>query len=133
MSVTHLQGASPSATALADIHTSGYHDLRRLAQENDPRARTEVAQQLEAYFFQQILKQMREASFGDSFFDSHASSTYREIFESHFETLSWERGLEGEAFLTEEILNELSGYSRDELLVGRICYLGRKPESRDHP
>jgi SAM-dependent methyltransferase len=52
---------------------------------------------------------------------------YRGYFEQHLTTVSWETlGPEGEAMLTDEIAAELSAYSREELLTGKIIYLGRK-------
>lgn len=55
---------------------------------------------------------------------------YRRILRTYFETLRWERlGPEGEEHLTDAILQELPDYDRDELLVGKIVFLGRKPAS----
>lgn len=52
---------------------------------------------------------------------------YRAIFEGALETLEWERlGPEGEEHLTDEILAELHGYTRDELLTGKLVYVGRR-------
>jgi SAM-dependent methyltransferase len=49
---------------------------------------------------------------------------YREILASHFETLRWDAANEGESFLTDEILGRLPGYTREELLVGKILFVG---------
>jgi hypothetical protein len=52
---------------------------------------------------------------------------YRAIFEERLETVFWRPlGPEGERFLTPEIESELSDYSREELLTGKILYLGRR-------
>ena len=55
------------------------------------------------------------------------ASEYRTIFERHLSTFEWETvGPEGEEFLTQEILDELPEYSREELLTGKLLYVGRK-------
>jgi SAM-dependent methyltransferase len=53
---------------------------------------------------------------------------YRAIFEQHLDTLEWSlRGPEGEEHLTPEIERELSQYTREELLTGKIDFTGWKP------
>lgn len=55
------------------------------------------------------------------------AAEYRRIFDAHFETLSWETmGPEGEQYLSDEILAALPDHDRDELLTGKITFLGRK-------
>jgi hypothetical protein len=52
---------------------------------------------------------------------------YLEVFTSHFQILKQYCALrEGEEFLTQEIENELSPYSRDELTFGGYVILARK-------
>lgn len=51
---------------------------------------------------------------------------YRTILGSHLETVTWEEHVEGEAWLDDEVLRDLPGYSREELSVGKIFYVGRK-------
>jgi SAM-dependent methyltransferase len=55
-------------------------------------------------------------------------SAYRAIFDHHFECLRWDAHREGERFLTPALEAELAtrGYDRDEVLTGRIVYVGRK-------
>jgi SAM-dependent methyltransferase len=52
---------------------------------------------------------------------------FKAILTSRFETLRWEQWREGEAWLTPEIEAELGGYTRDELLTGKIFFVGRRP------
>ena len=53
---------------------------------------------------------------------------YRRILGAHLEIDSWTRlGPEGEPQLTPEVLAELDGYGREELLVGKIVCLARNP------
>lgn len=52
---------------------------------------------------------------------------YRAVFEGALETLEWERlGPEGEEHLTDEILAELPDFTREELLTGKLVYVGRR-------
>ena len=51
---------------------------------------------------------------------------FRAAFEPHFETLTWESLREGEALLTPALEAELGDYSRDELLTGKIVFVGRR-------
>lgn len=50
---------------------------------------------------------------------------YRTILTSRFETVAWDEGLEGVDVLTDDILDRLPGYTREELLVGKIFFVGR--------
>jgi SAM-dependent methyltransferase len=56
---------------------------------------------------------------------------YRAAAESHFETVTWTTYEEGRAILDREagLEQELAarGFARDEVLTGRILYVGRKP------
>lgn len=52
---------------------------------------------------------------------------FRQVIASHLEVATWERlGPEGEDHLTDEIVREIPGYDRDELLVGKIVCVARK-------
>lgn len=51
---------------------------------------------------------------------------YLAAFEQHLETLEDTRSTEGEHLLSDAIRDELRDYRRDELLTGRIVYVGRK-------
>jgi len=66
---------------VSDVLTGGYAEAKRRARANDPRALDEVARQFEAYFVQQMLKGMRQASLGDPLFDSSAGKLYRELLD----------------------------------------------------
>ena len=66
---------------ISDLLTGGYAQTRQLARAGDSRALAEVARQFEAYFLQQVLKSMRDASFGDPMFGSETGKFYREMMD----------------------------------------------------
>ncbi|MFV2059497.1 MAG: glucosaminidase domain-containing protein [Gammaproteobacteria bacterium] len=61
---------------------SGFNDLRRVAREDPDAALREVAEQFEAIFMKMMLKSMREASMGNSLFDSDQSQMYQDMFDN---------------------------------------------------
>jgi peptidoglycan hydrolase FlgJ len=60
---------------------SGFNSLRSVANKDQKAALPQVARQFEAIFTQMMLKSMRQASFGDSLFDSQQSKAYRDLFD----------------------------------------------------
>lgn len=72
---------------------------------------------------------LRDARFASAtYLNRLREAQYREIFDGALQTVEWERiGPEGERFLTDDVLAALPGYSRDELLTGKLVYVGRKP------
>lgn len=69
-----------SAAVFNDL--GGLSSLRGRANGGDKQgALKEAAKQFEAIFLNMMLKQMREASFGDPLFDSSASDNYRTMFD----------------------------------------------------
>ncbi len=66
-----------------DVYTSfdGLAKLKAQARNNSPEALQGVAKQFEAVFLKMALKSMREASAGDSLFDSESSLFYREMYD----------------------------------------------------
>lgn len=55
------------------------------------------------------------------------ANDYLQTLEKRFTTLRWDKlQPEGERFLTQEILAELPGYDREELLTGKLIYTGRR-------
>jgi SAM-dependent methyltransferase len=61
---------------------------------------------------------------------------YRSILERHLEIVDWDiPAREGEAYLTSEVLADLEarGYRRDELLIGKIICLARRPAGTASP
>ncbi len=60
----------------------GLADLRRQAQADPEKALAGVARQFESLFIKMMLKSMREASFGDPYFDSSRQELYRDMFDN---------------------------------------------------
>ncbi|MEL7310344.1 MAG: glucosaminidase domain-containing protein [Pseudomonadota bacterium] len=70
-----------------------YTQLRADARSNEDAALREVAEQFEALFMQQMLKSMRDASFGDPMFpDTGAHGLYRDLLDQQLATDSTQRG-----------------------------------------
>lgn len=71
------------ATANASIYNdfSQFTKLKNEAKDKSPEAIKKVAQQFEALFLNNILKQMRSAKLADSIFDSDQSKTYNEMYD----------------------------------------------------
>ena len=70
-----------------------YAALRADAQSNDDAALRSVAEQFEALFVQQMLKSMRDASFGDPFFpDTGGHQVYRDLLDQQLASDTAERG-----------------------------------------
>lgn len=67
------------AAAYTDIGALG--QLKREARAQDPEAIREAARQFESLFTRMLLKSMREASFGDSVFESEQTGFYRDMFD----------------------------------------------------
>lgn len=51
---------------------------------------------------------------------------YRAILASRLETRAWDERQEGAAWLTDDVLADVPGYARAELLVGKIAFVGKK-------
>ena len=114
------------ARGLSDIYTGGYGEARGRARQHDPRALREVAQQFEAYFIQQMLKSMREASLGDPIFDNQTTDTYRDILDQQLSLqMAGGRGI-GLASMIEQsmrrsgVVPELAGL-RPEAALGSVA------------
>lgn len=79
--------------------------LRARANGDDKQgALKEAAKQFEAIFLNMMLKQMRDASFGDPLFDSSASDTYRNMFDQQLALNLSESGSLGIAQMIERQL-----------------------------
>ena len=66
-------------------------DLRRQAQADPDKALSAVARQFESLFIKMMLKSMREAGFGDPYFDSSQQKMYRDMFDNQI-SLEMTRG-----------------------------------------
>ncbi len=58
-----------------------FAEMRRDAQQAPNASLEEVAKQFESIFINMLLKSMRDASFGDSLFDSNQSEFYQDMFD----------------------------------------------------
>ncbi len=66
-------------------------DLRRQAQADPEQALSAVARQFESLFIKMMLKSMRDAGFGDPYFDSTQQEMYRDMFDNQI-SLDMARG-----------------------------------------
>lgn len=94
----------PAATVHADLQ--GLDRLRKAAREESPEALREAARQFEALFIQQMLKNMREASFGDELFDNDQSKLYQGMFDQQVSIHMTEKGGIG---LADLLIRQLGG------------------------
>ncbi len=70
---------------------SGFNDLRRAARDDPDATLRKVAEQFEAIFMKMMLKSMRDASMGNSLFDSDQSQMYQDMFDNQL-SLSLSKG-----------------------------------------
>lgn len=88
--------------AYTDIGALG--QLKRETRSEDPEAIREAARQFESLFTRMLLKSMREASFGDSVFESEQTGFYRDMFDDQLAVeLSRGRGLGLAEMLVEQL------------------------------
>ena len=99
------------------MHTdfSGIDRLRLDARRDPDGSLREVAEQFEAIFLKMVLKSMREASFGDSLFDSDQSKFYREMFDDQ---LAMNMADGGGLGLAEAMVRQLGGASERAAGIG---------------
>ncbi len=100
---------NPSTSSASAIFNdlSGLASLKARSNRGDEAgALKETAKQFEAIFLNMMLKQMREASFGDPLFDSDAGDSYRAMFDQQLALNLSKNGSLGIAKLIE---NQLGG------------------------
>lgn len=85
---------------------SGLARLRRDAKQDPEGSLRAVAQQFEAIFMQMVLKSMRDASMGDSLFDSDQGDMYREMYDSQIAMNLAQKGGLG---IADAMVRQLSG------------------------
>lgn len=100
---------SDAPTVAAHTDFAGLSRLRASAHHDPKGSARAVAQQFEGLFVQMVLKTMREASFGDTLFDSDQSRMYRDMFDGQLSTMLAGNGGIG---LTDAILRQLGGEVR---------------------
>jgi len=94
-SIAGMQHVTPTlpTTPPPESYTDFGHlaDLRRQAQADPDKALSAVARQFESLFIKMMLKSMREAGFGDPYFDSSQQELYRDMFDNQI-SLEMARG-----------------------------------------
>ncbi|MBK7251407.1 MAG: flagellar assembly peptidoglycan hydrolase FlgJ [Gammaproteobacteria bacterium] len=104
--------------AYTDLAALG--QLRREARTQDPETVREAARQFESLFTRMLLKSMREASFGDSVFDSGQTGFYRDMFDDQLAVeLSRGKGL-GLAEMLVQQLKQAGLVQGGENVAGQI-------------
>jgi flagellar protein FlgJ len=84
--------------------------LKRDARAQDPGALREATRQFESVFTRMLLQSMRQASSGDSLFDSQQSGFYRDMFDDQLSVeLSRGRGLGLAEMMTQQLLRSGAG------------------------
>lgn len=84
--------------------------LRRDARAQDPAALRETARQFESVFTRMLLQSMRQASQGDSLFDSQQSGFYRDMFDDQLSIeMSRGKGLGLAEMMVEQLLRAGAG------------------------
>jgi len=96
---------NPSTSTAVYNDLGGLSQLRARSNGGDAQgALKQAAKQFEAIFLNMMLKQMREASFGDPLFDSSAGDSYRSMFDQQLALNLSENGSLGIAKLIERQL-----------------------------
>ena len=88
--------------------------LKRDARAQDPGALREATRQFESVFTRMLLQSMRQASSGDSLFDSQQSGFYRDMFDDQLSVeMSRGRGLGLADMMTQQLLRSGAGIPAD--------------------
>ena len=104
-----------SSTQLSDIYTDGYQDLRKQARTNSPEAVRQVAQQFEAYFLQQVLRESQKTMFPDPYFDPKSYEVYRDMLHQQLALGMSRTGRFGFAEMIERQLANVTPANREVL------------------
>lgn len=92
-----------NAKNVMNLH--GLHDLKQQAREDERAALRPVAEQFEALFLQQILKESRKVSFDDGFLDGKESDTFKDW---HDKQLSQDLSAQGSLGFADKIVEQLA-------------------------
>lgn len=105
MSSLDLQ--TPKLEAYQQIYGSGsaFSDLKKTAREDQQAALRPVAEQFEAMFLNQILKQARQVKFDDGFMDGEGTEFYKDWYDKQ---LSQGLATKGSLGLADKIVEQLS-------------------------
>lgn len=126
------------ASANASVYTdfSQFTKLKNEAKDKSPESIKKVAQQFEALFLHNILKQMRSAKLADSIFDSDQSKTYNEMYDQQLaQHLAGKPGV-GLADLIVKQLSPKAANPRPQTLedyLNNPVSLVRTPDGRIYP
>jgi len=94
-----------SASTYTDLN--GLNDLKLAARQAPSEALSGIAKQFEGIFLNMVLKSMREASFGDPYFDSSQGEFYQEMFDKQIAlTMSDGKGIG----LADSLVRQLQQY-----------------------
>jgi peptidoglycan hydrolase FlgJ len=94
--------APVDARSVLDIQ--GLDSLRAAADAKRPEAIAQVAREFESLFLGMMLKSMRDAKLGDSYFDSHESEMYQDLYDQQLaQVLSQGKGLGIAAMITKAL------------------------------
>jgi len=105
MSSLDLQ--TPKLEAYQQIYGNGsaFNDLKKTAREDQQAALRPVAEQFEAMFLNQILKQARKVKFDEGFMDGEGSEFYKDWYDQQ---LSQNLATKGSLGLADKIVEQLS-------------------------
>lgn len=109
-----------NATNAASLYsdTSGLTSLKKAAAAHDPTALREAARQFESLFTRMMLKSMRDASPGDSMFDSQETNFYRDMYDDQLAVhLSSGKGMGLADMLVQQLARSAIGQSGTEASV----------------
>jgi len=108
---------SPTVTMGLAADPRALGDLQRRAKTDPEGALTEVARQFEALLLEQMLKTMRTAASGETWFDSESSRLFTELLDQEYAGRLAETGGLGLAELLVQQLSDLRG-ERDSTSAG---------------
>ncbi len=129
-----LSAQIPEVRLAQDVYTdlNGLSQLRLQAQSDPDAGLKAVARQFEALFMQMVLKSMREASFGDPFFDNSQSELYQDMFDKQLTlNMSGGKGIG----LAEMLTRQLRSRFGDQLQAPENPFsaLGQSPQAVSRP
>ena len=123
---------------------SGLAELRYQAREDQAGATAKVARQFESLFVQMMVKQMRQASFGDGIFDSDRTRFYQDMYDQQLAVHLSEQGgiglsdvmtrqLGGKSEQPQVALSGLEPYWRSPVTSALRAAVTAKPDTSEAP
>lgn len=105
MSDLNLTPLSQVDTSKQYMNLQGLHDLRAKAREDERAALRPVAEQFEALFLQQVLKEARKVSFDEGFLDGKDADFFKDW---HDKQLSQDLSAKGSLGFADKIVEQLA-------------------------